>query len=158
MIAVAFVFFANHTNRELARNYTTFAFQSSSTAVAFCKISHDVKRAAICLYERELLNLSVITQTISSMSSPTSPEPTASFHYSLQQTSTGWHEPKKLKRIDSERNEKLHAAFVLNMMDWRLISLTSSEVSKDERTHGRHYRRSTKGKRVSSAQELTLCP
>ncbi|KAG1837957.1 hypothetical protein C8R48DRAFT_550088, partial [Suillus tomentosus] len=47
---------------------------------------------------------------------------------------------KKLKRIASERNEELRAAFVARMSQYDATEIGFiDEVSKDERTLGRHY-------------------
>lgn len=60
---------------------------------------------------------------------------------------------KRLKRIAWERNEELRGAFVARMAQYDPSELGFiDEVSKDERTLGRHYGRSAKGKRAHKKQ------
>jgi hypothetical protein len=60
---------------------------------------------------------------------------------------------KKLKRIAKERNENLRAEFIARMAQYDPTELGFvDETSKDERTPGRRYGRSKKGKRAEKEQ------
>jgi len=177
--------------------------------MAFCKISHDVKRAAIRLYERNLLSLEDILSCcgfsestwyrvlklwretgdvvnhptgirgrvrhldrddieyllqlvrdnpdyfLDELADLTRTNRFISVHFTTlyNELSCAGMSRKKLKRIASERNEELRAAFIARMAQYDASEIGFiDEVSKDERTHGRHYGRSSKGKRAHKNQ------
>lgn len=71
-------------------------------------------------------------------------------HYELERTGVS---RKKLKRIAQERNEIGRADFIHRMAQYQPEELGfMDEVSKDERSIGRHYGRSRKGQRAGKKQ------
>jgi hypothetical protein len=60
---------------------------------------------------------------------------------------------KKLKKVAKERNEGCRAAFIAHMAQYLPEELGFlDEVSKDERSVGRQYGRSKKGRRAETKQ------
>lgn len=177
--------------------------------MAFCKISDDVKRAAIRLYELNLLNLQDILDCcgfsqrmwyrvlrlwrdtsdvanhprgvrghvhhlecedieyllelvhdnpdyfLDELVSLARTNCFISIHFTtvFNELERAGMSQKKLKCIASECNEELHAAFVAHMSQYDATEIGFiDEVSKDERTLGRHYGHSSRGKRAHAHQ------
>jgi hypothetical protein len=118
-------------------------------------ISRDVKIAAIRLHERQLLNLNNILDCcgfsertwyrILRLWRETGDVVPPSIHRELEWASVS----KKLKRIAQKRNEMGRAVFIERMAQYSPEELGFlDEVSKDERSIGRHYGRARKGERA----------